>query len=345
MKDSVLRWGLLSTARINRALLGPLRSSRRNRLLAVASRDQAKAERYARERKIPRAYGSYEALLADPEVDVIYNPLPNHLHAEWTIRAVEAGKNVLCEKPLALSTQEVDAISSAAQKYGRVVAEAFMYRSHVQTSKVRDIVQSGKLGRIRMVRGSFTFHLDNPGDYRLDPRMGGGSLWDVGCYPLSFTRAVLGVEPLEVFGYQVSGPTGIDVSFAAQLKLPGEVLAQLDCSFVTPYHVFMEIVGEEGTVVVPVPFNPGANGAVFLARKEKHERITVKGTAPYVSEVEDMADAILLGRAPCVNLADSRANVEAILALFESARTGMAVRLDHPGTGLDQPVPAPGAAR
>jgi predicted dehydrogenase len=345
MKDSLLRWGLLSTARINRALLGPLRSSRRNRLLAVASRDQDKAEQYARDHKIPRAYGSYKALLADPEVDVIYNPLPNHLHAEWTIQAVKAGKHVLCEKPLALSIQEVDAISSAAQKYDRVVAEAFMYRSHVQTFKVREIVQSGKLGRVRMVRGSFTFHLDNPGDYRLDPGMGGGSLWDVGCYPLSFTRAVLGVEPLEVFGYQVSGPTGIDETFAAQLKLPGEILAQLDCGFVTPYHVFMEVVGDEGTVVVPVPFNPGANGAIFLARKEKHERISIKGTAPYVSEVEDMADAILQRREPCVSLADSRANVAAIRALLESARTGRPVRLDYPSPSLDQAAPTSGAAR
>src|SRR5688572_2836710 len=128
MADKVLQWGLLSTARINRALITPLRASKRNQLAAVASRTQDSADNYAREWKIPRTYGSYEALLADPEIDVIYNPLPNHLHAEWTIKAVEAGKHVLCEKPLALSVEEVDAIQAAARKYGRVVAEAFMYR-------------------------------------------------------------------------------------------------------------------------------------------------------------------------------------------------------------------------
>lgn len=327
MKDHSLRWGLLSTARINQALLGPLRTSKRNRLVAVASRDQDKAERYAREHKIPRAYGSYEALLNDPEIDVIYNPLPNHLHAEWTIKAVEAGKHVLCEKPLALSAQEVERIAAAAQKTGRVVAEAFMYRSHAQTLKVREIVQSGKLGRIRLVHGSFTFLLDNLDDYRLDPGMGGGSLWDVGCYPLSYARTVLALEPVEVFGCQVTGPTGIDETFAAQLRFPGEVLAQLDCSFVIPYHVFMEIVGDQGTLVVPTPFNPGANGAVYLARKDKNERLSIKGTAPYVSEVEDLADAILLRKPPCISLADSRANVAAMTALLESARTGLPVKL------------------
>jgi len=327
MNDRSLRWGLLSTARINQALLGPLRTSKRNRLVAVASRDQDKAERYAREHKIARAYGSYEALLNDPEIDVIYNPLPNHLHAEWTIKAVEAGKHVLCEKPLALSPQEVDAIEAAAQKNGRVVTEAFMYRTHAQTLKVREIVQSGKLGRIRLVHGSFTFVLDTPGDYRLDPAMGGGSLWDIGCYPLSYTRSALAAEPVEVFGRQVTGSTGIDESFAAQLIFPGEVFAQLDCSFAIPSHVFMEIVGDQGTLVVPVPFNPGANGAVYLARKDKNERLPIKGTAPYVSEVEDLADAILLGKPPCISLADSRANVAAMTALLESARTGLPIKL------------------
>jgi len=142
MKTQALRWGLLSTARINRALLTPLRRSRRNCLVAVASRSQEKAEAYARQYHIPRACGSYEALLADAEIDVIYNPLPNHLHAEWTIRALKAGKHVLCEKPLALSEQEVTAIMVAAREHQRVVAEAFMYRSHAQTQKVREIVAS-----------------------------------------------------------------------------------------------------------------------------------------------------------------------------------------------------------
>src|SRR4026208_2380806 len=140
MTDKVLNWGLLSTARINRALITPLRASKRNHLLAVASRTQASADGYAREWKIPRAPGSYEALLADPEIDIVYNSLPNQLHAEWTIKAVEAGKHVLCEKPLALNVEEVDAMQEAARKHGQVVAEAFMYRHHPQTLKVQEMV-------------------------------------------------------------------------------------------------------------------------------------------------------------------------------------------------------------
>src|SRR5688572_28206462 len=142
MANKVLNWGLLSTARINRALIPPLRASNRNRLLAVASRTQESADRYAQEWKIPRAHGSYEALLADPEIDVIYNPLPNHLHAEWTIKALQAGKHVLCEKPFALTLKEVDTMIAASKKTGKVLAEAFMYRHHPQTLKVKEIVDS-----------------------------------------------------------------------------------------------------------------------------------------------------------------------------------------------------------
>ncbi|MBN2385698.1 MAG: Gfo/Idh/MocA family oxidoreductase [Anaerolineales bacterium] len=330
MTVQTLRWGLLSTARINKALFEPLRTSKRNCLVAVASRSLDTAEAYARQHKIGRAYGSYEALLADPQVDVIYNPLPNHLHAEWTIKAVEAGKHVLCEKPLALTLDEVDAMADAAQRHGRVVAEAFMYRTHPQTLEVQRIVQGGKLGQVKMVRGSFTFVLDNSGDIRLDPAMGGGALWDIGCYPLSYTRSVLGAEPVEAFGWQVTGKTGVDLAFVAQMRFPGEVYAQFDCNFGVPYHVFMEIVGSEGTLVVPTPFCPGLNEKVYLTtqgKKKKTEALLVKGLIPYLSEVEDMADAVLLGREPRVSLADSRANTQAILALFESARTGKVVSL------------------
>src|SRR5512138_3862634 len=165
--NKVLNWGLLSTARINNALIPPLRASKRNKLAAVASRSQEKSDAYAKDKKIPRAYGSYEALLADPEIDVIYNSLPNHLHAAWTIKAVEAGKHVLCEKPLALSVAEVDAIQAAARKHRRIVAEAFMYRHHPQTLKVQEIVKSGSLGTLKLIHGSFSFVLSREGDIRL----------------------------------------------------------------------------------------------------------------------------------------------------------------------------------
>jgi D-xylose 1-dehydrogenase (NADP+, D-xylono-1,5-lactone-forming) len=327
MPVSHLRWGFLSTADINKALLDPLRISRRNQLLAVASRSQEKADVYAREKKIKRAYGSYEGLLADPDIDVIYNGLPNHMHAEWTIKAVQAGKHVLCEKPLALSLAEVDAIIDAAKKYNRVVAEAFMYRSHPQTLKARELAVSGKLGKIRMVRGSFTYPGTDPENYRWKPGMGGGGLWDVGCYPLSYTRAVLGTEPLAVFGFQVTGPTGVDEFFAAQMQFPDNVYAQFDCSVKIPFHVFMEIVGEEATLIIPKPFHPGVKGSLYLTHDSKVETIAIKGADVYSCEVEDMADAVLLGKPPRVSLADSRANTAAILALFESAKTGRLITL------------------
>ncbi len=327
MANKVLNWGFLSTARINRALIPPLRASKRNKLLAVASRLQETADAYAKENKIPRAYGSYDELLADPEIDVIYNPLPNHLHTEWTIKAVKTGKHVLCEKPLALSVEEVDAIKSAAQKHGRVVAEAFMYRHHPQTLKVQEIVRSGSLGTLKLVRGSFTFTLNREGDVRLDPEMGGGSIWDVGCYPISYARTVVGEEPLEVFGWQVTGPTGIDESFFGQMRFRNDIHAQFDSSFAIPFHAFMEIVGSEGALNIPRPFKPNENEKIYLTRGDKTETIKIKGQELYIGEVEDMADAILLGREPRISLDDSRANAAVILALLESARIGKPVTL------------------
>jgi predicted dehydrogenase len=317
-------------ARINRALIPPLQVSKRNHLLAVASRSQETADAYAKEKKIPRAYGSYEALLADPEIDVIYNPLPNHLHAEWTIKAVEAGKHVLCEKPLALSVAEVDAIRAAAHKHGRVVAEAFMYRHHPQTLKVQELVKSGSIGSLKLIRGSFSFILSREEDIRLlDPAMGGGSIWDVGCYPISYARTVVGENPLEVFGWQVTGKTGIDETFVGQMRFESDVHAQFDSSFVIPFHSFMEIVGSEGTLSIPTPFKPGVNERIFLTRDEKTETIKVKGQELYLGEVEDMADAILLGKDSLVSLHDSRVNVAVINALLESARIGKPVSITH----------------
>lgn len=327
MTNKVLNWGLLSTARINRALIPPLRASKRNQLLAIASRTQESADTYAREWKIPRTHGSYEALLADPEIDVIYNPLPNHLHAEWTIKAVEAGKHVLCEKPLALRVEEVDAIQDAARKYGRVVAEAFMYRHHPQTLMVQELVQNGSLGTIKLIRGSFSYVLSREGDVRLKPEMGGGSIWDIGCYPISYARMVVGTNPLEVFGWQVTGPTGIDETFVGQMRFANDVLVQFDSSFVIPFHTFMELVGSEGTLNIPRPFRSATDEKIFLRRGDKTETIKIPGQELYIGEVENMADAILLGREPRVSLDDSQANVAVISAFLKSAQLGRPIQL------------------
>jgi xylose dehydrogenase (NAD/NADP) len=326
VSDRVLRWGLLGTARINRMVIPPLRSSAGNRLLAVASREPTKAAAYAKEWGIERSHGSYEALLADPEIDAVYIPLPNHLHAPWTVRAARAGKHVLCEKPLALSVAEVDTMGAAAREKGVVLAEAFMYRHHPQTLKVKALVDGGAIGRVRFVRGTFSFPLSRPDDVRLRPEWGGGCLWDVGCYPLSFTRYLLGAEPVEVTGAQVLGPTGIDETFAGQLVFPDGVLAQIDAGFRSPLRTGIEIAGSEGTILVRQPWRPEGL-PIVLTRGSDTEEIVVGGEDRYLLEIEELADCVRTGREPRVSLAESRSNVAAIVALLESARSGRPVRL------------------
>ena len=325
LPPQTLNWGLLSTARINHALIPPLRQSKRNKLLAVASRSSETARAYAEEWHIPRAYGSYAELLADPDIHVIYNPLPNHLHAEWTVKALQAGKNVLCEKPLALSPAEVDDIIAASAQTGKIAAEAFMYRHHAQTLYVKQLVDTGTIGEIRQVMGTFSFTLERSPDVRLDPAMGGGSIWDIGCYPISYSRLILGTEPEEVFGWQHTGETGVDLTFVGQLKFPGNVFAQFDCSFQAPFRAEIEIVGSRGTIWIPNPYKPARSSKIFLTHEGKTEPIRIKGTPVYLGEVEDIADAVLEGKPPRVSLHDSRANVGVILALLQSAREGIPI--------------------
>lgn len=200
-----------------------------------------------------------------------------------------------------------------------------MYRHHPQTLKVQELVKSGALGTLKLIRGAFSFMLTRPGDVRLDPSMGGGSIWDIGCYPISYTRTVVGANPLEVFGWQVIGPTGIDETFAGQMRFENDIFAQFDSSFVFPFRAFMEIVGSKGTLNIPNPFKPYENEKIYLTRADKTQTIRVKGQELYIGEVEDMADAILLGREPRISLDDSRANVAVISAFLESARAGKPV--------------------
>ena len=325
--DKRLNWGLLSTAKINRALIKPLNASKRTRLLAVASRSISSAEAYAREWNIPRAHGSYEALLADPEIDVIYNSLPNHLHAEWTIKALRAGKHVLCEKPFALTLAEVDAMSQAAHETGKVLAEAFMYLHHAQTLKIKEIVDSGVLGKLQLIKGAFTFTLTREGNYRWMEEMGGGSIWDVGCYPISFARMIIGAEPVEVFGWQLTGQGGSDESFVGQMRFKDEVHMQFDCGFRSPSRSFIEIVGTDATLNIPNPFKPGLKNEIHFIQNEKTQKIKINGSELYSGEVEDICDAILNNRPPRISLADSRGNTSVILALLQSAESGKPVSL------------------
>lgn len=325
MPAQTLRWGILGTARINRSIIPLLKKSKFSQLTAIASRTLEKAQAYARDWDIPRVFGSYEDMLADKDIDVIYNPLPNSLHAEWTIRAVRAGKHVLCEKPLALSVKEVDAIREEADQAGKIVTEAFMYRHHPQTLKVKELVDGGAIGNVCLVRGAFSYKLSREGDVRLNPELGGGSIWDIGCYPISYARYLIGSEPVEGFGWQVVGPIGVDLAFVGQLLFPGQVMAQFDCSLNTAFRVFIEVVGSHGIIQVPRPYKPGRREKILLTRGDRVEEITMRGPDVYQSEVEDLSNAILHRKVPRVSLADSRANVAAIVALLDSARDGRPV--------------------
>ncbi len=324
---SPLRWGLISTARINRALIKPLRASARNELVAVASRSIEKAQDYSVEWDIPKAYGSYQDMLDDPGIDVVYNSLPNNLHAEWSIRALQAGKHVLCEKPLATTLEEVDAMRTAAQRSGLNLTEAFMYRHHPQTIKVKELLNSGILGKVHLIKGEFTFNIGDEGDVRLKPELGGGSIWDIGCYPISYTRYILDAEPEEVFGWQVTGNSGVDEVFAGQLRFAGDIFVQFDSGFRSPYRSRIEIVGSEATMVIPHPFNPGLDVEVLIWRGEEYKAIEMPEQELYLGEVEDIADAILQGTSPRINLEESRGNVEVILALLQSAKSGKSVKI------------------
>ena len=322
-----LRWGLMGTARINRSIVPALRAARGHELVAVASRDGEKARVHAEQWGIPRVVTSYEALLAEPDIDVVYIPLPNHLHAEWTVRAAMAGKHVLCEKPMALTVEEVDRIIAAADRTRIVVAEAFMYRHHPQTLALRKLVTDGTIGELRFIRGSFSFNLDRPGDVRLDLTYGGGSLWDVGCYPVSLARVLAGAEPREVFGRAQRGPTGVDLQFAGQLVFSDRLQAQFDCAFCAPFRTEAELVGTTGAIRVIRPFKPGTKETLLLTRGSDIEEIVVDGHELYVGQVEDLGAAIREGTNPRVTLLDSRANTAALVALYESARTGQPVSL------------------
>jgi xylose dehydrogenase (NAD/NADP) len=321
-----LRWGLLSTARINRLLIPAIRAAARSELTAVASRTLERAVAYAAEWKIPRALGSYEALVADPAIDVIYIPLPNSLHVEWTVKALEAGKHVLCEKPLALTVEDVDRIDAAARRAGRIAAEAFMYRHHPLTHAAREIVRGGRLGRVRGYKGAFTFPLTRENDVRLLPELGGGSLWDVGCYPLSYANLLADAAPVEVFGWQHLSPTGVDLEFSAMLRYADEVVAQFDSGFAGPFRAEMEVIGTAATLRIHRPFRTDDRSRLILTTGDETETLPYDSAPPFAGEVADIETAALDGRAPEVSLAESRRTALTIRALYASAERGQPIQ-------------------
>ncbi|MBN1146456.1 MAG: Gfo/Idh/MocA family oxidoreductase [Anaerolineales bacterium] len=325
-----VRWGLLSTANINRRLIPAIRASKRGELAAVASRDQARAKAYAAEWHIPRVFGDYQAMLDSGQIDAVYISLPNHLHAEWSIRAMQAGVHVLCEKPFAITLDEVERMIAASQESGRVLAEAFMYRHHPQTRIAGEWAHSGRLGEISLVRGVFNFAIKSRENVRLAPEYGGGCLWDVGVYPLSFAQYIYGGPPLAVSGMQWLGEGGVDESFAGQMRYPGDRLAQISSSFRTPFYTHAEVIGAEGRLVIDRPFiemDDGRKHMFFYPKEGKPQSIPVPKKELYLGEVEDMHAAILDGAAPYLGLGETRNHVRTALALYESARSGQVVEL------------------
>jgi xylose dehydrogenase (NAD/NADP) len=320
-KDSI-RWGLLSTARISRRLIPAIRAAERNELVAVASRELGKAAEYAVRWGISRIFGSYEEMLDSDQVDAVYISLPNALHAEWAVRAAEAGKHVLCEKPLALTTAEVDRISAAAEASGVVAAEAVMYLYHPLIARLAELVQNGAVGEVQLVRGAFTFTLDRARDVRWQPELGGGSLWDVGSYPVSLIRRLLG-EPEEVFGWQRLTESGVDESFAGLLRFVGGAVGSFDAGFRHPFRVEAEVVGSKGVLRLERPYVMAPKSSIVIRRGDDEEVESTSSADPYQCEVEAIAAGVLDGAPLPVPLSSSRANVATLLALYRSAREGV----------------------
>lgn len=319
-----LRWGIISTARIAiRRVIPALLRSQTGTAVAIASRDLARAREVAAKFQIPQTYGSYEALLADRDIDAVYNPLPNSLHPEWTIRAAQAGKHVLCEKPLAVDAAQAQTMVEACRKAGVLLQEAFMYRYHPQIDQLRQLVTSGAVGAPWLVRSAFTFSVRSEDDIRLNAALGGGGLLDVGCYCVSISRLLLG-EPRAVTA-SAALEQGVDVRLAALLTFAAGT-ALFDCGLRLPYRQFCEVVGAGGTITLPRPFQPEDDPALLLVRRGEHEeRVEIPGTNQYTLMLDHMGSCILQGRRPHFSAEDAVANVRVLDALRLAATSGTTV--------------------
>ena len=324
-----IRWGVLGTARIARLSVIPaiLRAAN-SELAALASRDPARLAEARRQFAFPRGYTDYAALLRDPEIDAVYLPLPNTLHCEWAIRAAEHGKHILCEKPLGLNAAECRAMIAAAAHHGVRLMEGFMYRYTDRTAQVRAVLRSGVLGEIRFVNASFRYPMTNPDSIKLKPELGGGSLYDVGCYPVN----LIGLIADEMAGRPDSGSVqpesvaaecvrqgGVDVAFSALLKYPSGLLATAHSSFTSQKRIYAEIFGSQGLLEIPDTYfdHPGV---LTLTVGEERRELPVAASDRYRLEVEDFADAILQRRAPQFGLAETLRNAEVLDRLFAAAK-------------------------
>jgi len=320
-----VKWGILSTAHINRAVIPGAHASDKVDLIAVASRDQRRAEEYARKWEIERAYGSYDALLEDADVEAVYISLPNTLHCEWSIRAVEAGKHVLCEKPMSRHPGEVEAAFDAAERTQRILMEAFMYRHNPQTKRLCQLMDEGAIGDVRVVRSCFSYSLYDADNIRLRTDVEGGSLMDVGCYCVSGSRLLAG-EPEQLYGQQFVGPSGTDWVFAGAMRFAGDVFAQFDCGTALPERDELEAVGSEGSLFLDDPWH-AKKPLIELRRDGGTEQIEVEPADSYRLELENLSDAVRGTAQPLLGREDAVSQARALDALYRSAASGTVVSL------------------
>jgi xylose dehydrogenase (NAD/NADP) len=329
-----LRWGVVGCASIAiRSVIPGIRSSETGEVAAIASRSPDKAKETADKLDIPKSYGSYEALLADPEIDAVYIPLPNHLHKEWTIRAAQAGKHVLCEKPAALNAAEAAEMAEACRAAGVHFAEAFMYRHHPRYRMIKEIIASGEIGAVRGIHGAFTFNgAGNAGNVRFRRDWGGGALYDVGCYPISAARLLLGAEPEAATVQAFFSPEHdhVDMMASGLLEFPGSIALTFDCGMWASFRNTLEIVGADGRIEVPSAFiypkEPGG-GNFFVVAGESRREVEVPNVNQYALQADDFARVVLEGAAPAVPPEDAVAGMRALDACLASARTRQRVAL------------------
>jgi xylose dehydrogenase (NAD/NADP) len=322
-----VRWGILSTAKINGSLLRGARETEAVDVVAVGSRDRRRGEAFAAEHGIGRVHGSYEELLADDEVEAIYNPLPNSMHLPWSARALEAGKHVLCEKPLSARPDAVEAAFDVAERCDRLLMEAFMWRYHPQTEVLARAVADGAVGTVRTIRAAFGFNLTEVGNVRWSGELEGGALMDVGCYTVSALR-LLGGEPVRVSAERIEGGDGVDARVAGVLRFEGDVIGLLDCGFDHAPRQGIEVIGDEGAIVSYDPWH-GRTPRIELTRAgaDAPERLEAEAMNPYRLELEDLSAAIRGGDPPRLGREDALGQARTIGALYRSAAEGRPVEV------------------
>jgi predicted dehydrogenase len=323
-----LRWGILGVAKINNRLLPGFRGAQNADLVAIASRSAEKAASAAKAAKIRVAHDSYEALLADRNVDAVYIPLPNTLHAEWTRKAADAGKHVLCEKPLAPAAADAREVVDFCRTKKVKLMDGFMWPHHDRTARLRQVLDSGAIGEVRQVCGTFTFMLgDDPTNIRLQESMAGGSLLDVGCYPVYGIRWAFGDEPLNAYA-TATIHQGVDLSMSGILEFPGDRVGVFDCGFTLPLRQWLEISGTEGVIRVPEIWIPQADADFVIYRDgRKPERVVVEARDQIVCMLEDFGRAVLENEEPKPSPTEAVKTLKALDALRRSAREGKPIQV------------------